>query len=222
VRIRFRFSKLPIAVTAGFTPRPKVSFGLALPTGHESVAEYLDVELDCESLDVAGLPARLSAALPVGVDVTAAALISGSAASLQQEVSSCTWEIEAIGAPPTMVATMVDRALGAESLVITRQRKGADVIDDVRASICTIDVGGPVACDTEGHEVGAVLVAELGTHPRSLRPAELLVALSLAAGPRLVEGHVRRTHQWMSRDGARWESLPLDATDAPHAEARAS
>jgi radical SAM-linked protein len=86
VRIRFRFSKLgkvrwtshrdvarmweralrrtqlPIAVTAGFTPRPKVSFGLALPTGHESVAEYLDVELDCESLDVAGLPARLSAA----------------------------------------------------------------------------------------------------------------------------------------------------------------
>ena len=41
----FRRVELPLAYSAGFSPRPKVSFGLALPTGHESVAEYLDVEL---------------------------------------------------------------------------------------------------------------------------------------------------------------------------------
>ncbi len=41
----FRRVQLPVAYSAGFSPRPKVSFGLALPTGHESVAEYLDVEL---------------------------------------------------------------------------------------------------------------------------------------------------------------------------------
>ena len=55
-----RRASLPIAHTAGFTPRPKVSFGLALPTGHESVAEYLDVELETAAFDVATLPARLS------------------------------------------------------------------------------------------------------------------------------------------------------------------
>ena len=31
--------------TSGFTPRPRVSFGLALPTGAESIAEYLDLEV---------------------------------------------------------------------------------------------------------------------------------------------------------------------------------
>ncbi|MDQ1479625.1 MAG: hypothetical protein QOI44_486, partial [Actinomycetota bacterium] len=37
----FRITKLPLAFTEGFSPRPKVSFGLALSTGHESEAEYL-------------------------------------------------------------------------------------------------------------------------------------------------------------------------------------
>ena len=41
----FRIEQLPLAFTQGFSPRPKVSFGLALGVGHESVAEYLDFEL---------------------------------------------------------------------------------------------------------------------------------------------------------------------------------
>ena len=40
-----RRAQVPIAYTAGFTPRPQLSFGLALPTGCESLAEYLDVAL---------------------------------------------------------------------------------------------------------------------------------------------------------------------------------
>ena len=36
----FRRVQLPVAYSAGFSPRPRVSFGLALPTGYESVAEY--------------------------------------------------------------------------------------------------------------------------------------------------------------------------------------
>ena len=35
----FRIEQLPMAFTLGFSPRPKVSFGLALGTGHESYAE---------------------------------------------------------------------------------------------------------------------------------------------------------------------------------------
>ncbi len=41
----FRVEQLPLAFTQGFSPRPKVSFGLALSVGHESDAEYLDFEL---------------------------------------------------------------------------------------------------------------------------------------------------------------------------------
>ena len=42
---------LPTAHSAGYTPRPKISFGLALPTGAESIAEYVDVELARRRLD---------------------------------------------------------------------------------------------------------------------------------------------------------------------------
>src|SRR5438067_4554565 len=64
----FRRTALPLAYTQGFSPRPRVSFGLALPTGHESVAEYLDLELavgaELDEVGVSTLPARLSPALP--------------------------------------------------------------------------------------------------------------------------------------------------------------
>ena len=50
----------PSRTPSGFTPRPKVSFGLALPTGHESVAEYLDVELETRRRSTSpALPGRL-------------------------------------------------------------------------------------------------------------------------------------------------------------------
>ncbi len=91
----FRRVQLPLAYSAGYSPRPKVSFGLALPTGHESVAEYLDVELvdptGTTDLDVRPLPGRLSAALPLGVDATAAEVIAPGTLSLQEDVTSCTW-----------------------------------------------------------------------------------------------------------------------------------
>lgn len=220
-----RRAQLPVTYTGGFTPRPKVAFGLALPTGHESLAEYLDVEFDAdgveaERLDVDGLPARLSAVLPAGVDVTAAAEIER-AGSLQAEVTSCTWEIEAIGLGPSDVRQRAAQALAADSLVVTRQRKGSMVTDDVRPAIESLTVLGDPPCIALGfvdHAPGALMVVDLATQTRNLRPAELLAALD----PSLTEGHVRRTHQWITRDGARREPLPLDATDAPPAERRAS
>jgi len=245
MRVRFRFTKLgkvrwtshrdvarmweralrraalPVTYTGGFTPRPKVAFGLALPTGHESVAEYLDVELADASLDVVALPARLSAALPVGVDVLAAAEVDAKEASLQELVSSSEWDVEAVGVEESEVRSLVSRALDAETLVITRERKGAEVVDDVRPGIISVSVLGPPPCVAEGYEAhtpGAQLRCELRTQPRGLRPSELLRAI----GPELSEGHVRRLNQWIERDGARWEPLPVGATDARHAVARAS
>ncbi len=70
----FRIVGLPLAFTQGFSPRPKVSFGLALSVGHESDAEYLDVEL-AEVVDLVPLVDALSDALPEGIDVTGAAAL---------------------------------------------------------------------------------------------------------------------------------------------------
>ncbi|HWW54652.1 MAG TPA: TIGR03936 family radical SAM-associated protein [Acidimicrobiales bacterium] len=212
---------LPLAYTSGFTPRPKISFGLALPTGHESLAEYLDVELATAQLDATILPALLTPALPVGIDVLAAAAVDERDASLQENVTSCSWDVEALGASEHELFGLAARALAADSLVITRERKGTEVVDDVRPGVVSIAVTGPSPCVAEGFEAhagGVVLACELATQPRGLRPNELLRAL----GPGLEQGHVRRLHQWIERDGARWEPLPVGATDAPHAKERAS
>jgi radical SAM-linked protein len=217
----FRRVELPLAYSEGFSPRPKVSFGLALPTGHESVAEFLDVELtELGDVDLGTLPGTLSSALPVGVDANVVAVLAPGSPSLQEDVASCSWRWTAAAADGAAVVgaeemrVRVERALAAPELRITRTRKGVEVVEDVRPGILSLEV-------VEESADGVVLAAELAAAPRAVRPAEVLTAL----GPGLEERHVRRTSQWILRHGARREPLdaaPGDATAAPHALERAS
>ncbi|MCU1353705.1 MAG: hypothetical protein JWM05_2914 [Acidimicrobiales bacterium] len=222
---------LPVAYSAGYSPRPKLHFGLALSTGHESVAEFLDVDIATDpeatgaaidligpfrgrSVDVDHLPELLTPTLPVGIEAVAAEVIPPGTPSLQEAVTSCTWRVEVRGVDERSARTAVDRGLAADQLILTRQRKGKDVTDDVRPYLLDLTVIGPT-------EHGTELEAHLATQPRGLRIAELLAVLGDGAWE---EGRVRRTHQWTLHDGARQEpiSAPAGATSAPHAEARAS
>lgn len=47
-----RRAGLPVAYSQGFSPRAKLHFGLALSTGYESYAEYLDVDFDGAAEDL--------------------------------------------------------------------------------------------------------------------------------------------------------------------------
>ena len=138
-----RRAELPVARTQGFSPRPKVHFGLALPTGHESLGEYLDVDLaPVEGLpDVDGLPARLSPLLPDGVEVEAAVEIDPRGSSLQQAVTSCGWWLDVPDVSPSDLAAEVARLLATERLPVTRERKGRPVTDDLRPGILDLSVG---------------------------------------------------------------------------------
>jgi radical SAM-linked protein len=191
-----RRAAVPVAYTEGFSPHPKLSFGLALSTGHESLGEYLDVDIAAAaaaSVDIEELPARLDPGLPIGLDVQAAAEIAPGTPSLQQAVTSCTWLIEVNGSAD--VSEHVARCLDATSLVVTRERKGQKVTDDLRPAILSL-VADPDR---------PVLTAELATQPRGVRPSELVAVL----GDDLSEGRVVRLHQWLSSDGARVEPLSL-------------
>jgi radical SAM-linked protein len=209
-----RRALLPVAYTEGFSPRPRISFGLALPTGYESDGEYLDVELvlRAEDLDVAALPARLTAALPVGFSVVAAAVLEPGAPSLQEAVTCCSWRIELRGVDEARVAAAVSSVLSAESLPLVRTRKGHDTLDDLRPSVLALRI---LPATDDG---GPVVLADLATQPRALRPSELLAAcFPDVPDPLDITHRVRRTHQWIERDGARREPLPVTATSEPHA-----
>lgn len=225
----FRRVQLPLAYSEGFSPRPKVSFGLALPTGHESVAEFLDVEVsDLASVDVSTLVSRLSAALPVGVDATAVSILEPGTPSLQEAVVSCSWRWQVVPAEgrgsitAAQMADWVAAALAAPELPVTRTRKGSPVTEDIRPGVEELKLIEPSGA---GHPdgVGEIwLEASLAATPRSVRPADVIGALA----PDLEQRHVRRTHQWILRHGARLEPLdgegPGDATVTPHALERAS
>jgi radical SAM-linked protein len=199
-----RILRLPVAYSEGFSPRPKLSFGLALSVGHESDAEYLDVEVT-ELPDIENLADRLTAALPDGLTVETVIELPPGSVSLQQAITSCTWRIEILGSPPATVTAAVAEALAARELTIERVRKGKTAVADVRPAIVELRVVGP----TDG---GTEIEAELSTESTSLRPSELVEVLRRLTGDDgLGEGRVRRTHQWIIVDGIRSE--PVSAPD---------
>ncbi|MGH9212960.1 MAG: TIGR03936 family radical SAM-associated protein [Acidimicrobiales bacterium] len=230
-----RRAGVPVAYTEGFSPRPKLSFGLALSTGYESLGEYLDISVRDGAqpdVDIEQLPTLLTGVLPVGIEVQAVVGLEHRVESLQQGVTSCTWHIELTGADAAAVSAAVDDALAAGELVISRTRKGHEAVEDIRSGIVTARVLGPAPS-------GATVVeAELATQPRGLRPAELVRALDPANRPRsgpAREGarselwsievrRVVRIHQWTHVGGARQEVIPLPsaATLARTQQARAS
>lgn len=208
-----RRAELPVAYSEGFSPRPRLHFGLALSTGHESLAEYLDVDL-ASDVEVEGLPTLLTPALPAGIEVTAAAVLGGGSPSLQQDVTCCTWRIVALedGLDADSATARVAELLSADQVVVTRSRKGQESVDDIRPGVLALEVEGPTVA--EDGAAAVALVADLATQPRSLRPGELLAAL----WPNAEERRVLRTHQWIERDGARHEPLVPAEPAPPHAD----
>lgn len=192
----FRRANLPVAATEGFSPRPRLSFGLALPTGAESLSEYLDADL-VEAVDAHLLPEVLSPCLPVGIEVQAAAPVEPGTPSLQSDVIACSWVLQVLDTDPTFAAAEVERFLAASTWEADRTRKGVTEPGDIRPSVERLEVLGLPA---DGQ--GVLLGADLATAGRGLRPSELAA---------VVGGEVLRalrTHQWIERDGARREPLP--------------
>ncbi|MGO8863924.1 MAG: TIGR03936 family radical SAM-associated protein [Acidimicrobiales bacterium] len=218
-----RRSELPVALSQGFSPHPLLSFGLALPTGCESRGEYLDVRLDETGRRAPddALPALLTPLLPDGVVVQAAAGIGMAEGSLQQEVASCDWELEVYGLVGEDLRERIERVLAAPSLAVRRERKGRQTEDDIRPAILTLAMT-PGDGSGQGEPPIGRFRAALATHPRGVRPGDLISAF----GTGVVLARACRTHQWIERDGARFEPLSVGGlvTDpvVEHAERRAS
>jgi radical SAM-linked protein len=219
-----RRSRVPVALSQGFSPHPLLSFGLALPTGCESEGEYLDARLEEArpgDVPVPELPGLLTSLLPDGMAVRAAGAVGMAEGSLQQEVASCTWELEVLGVIGEELQERIARTLAAPSLTVQRERKGRQTEDDVRPAVRQLALTGEDALEQGEYPIGR-LRAELATHPRGVRPGDLCSAL----GADVVLARACRTHQWIERDGARYEPLSVSelGTDpvVEHAPGRAS
>ena len=200
----FRIAALPLSFSLGFSPRPKVSLGLALGVGHESDGEYLDLEL-AEPVDVDALPATLTGTLPIGVEVSGAVALVPRAPALQEAITSVEYDLRPAALSSPELHAAIEQAMSAEHIPIETTRKGRAVVEDLRPGLRRLELRDDV------------VEAEVATQPRGIRPAELIRALRGLAATATGSGEDRvlRTHQWIERDGARHE--PLEADRAPRA-----
>lgn len=204
-----RRTRLPVSYSEGFSPRPRLRFGLALATAYESCGEYLDVDLvPGTEIDVDELASIVDPTLPPGMHVQGVAPVAPGAPSLQESVHSCTWLVEVEGLELAAADALVSQVMDATELPVTRSRKGKSVTDDIRPSVLALRVADPAECPpaAEWPLVGTLLHAELATQPRSCRPVELLNAVG-----DLQERRVVRLKQWTMVDGERREPLDVSA-----------
>ena len=203
-----RRAGLPLAMTEGFSPRPKVHFGLALSTGYESLGEYLDVDLrpdDAADVQLPALPAQLTALLPPGLAVEAAAEVDR------------TRRLAPTGRDQLQLATRFRRCTRSATSPTGRApcsppRRRCPSLASARARPCTTTCGPP-SCRLE--VVDDHLEAELSTQPRGVRPAELLAAFEPARPDPITEGgRVCRTQQWITPPTARARTAARDVGHA--------
>ncbi|MBU0665562.1 MAG: TIGR03960 family B12-binding radical SAM protein [Proteobacteria bacterium] len=125
----------------GFNPSPKISFGLALPVGTESLAEYFIMDLPAPLKSPEDTVLQLNRQLPPGLTVQSVALHSGKVPQSLQSSYTVT-------CPRPLSAeelSRIDDFMGRTEFSITRSRKGKKSEFDIRPLVVAIS---PEAADT--------------------------------------------------------------------------
>jgi radical SAM-linked protein len=161
-----RRAGVPMAVTQGFNPRPKMTFALALGLGVEARREVVDLELS-ESLEPSELLERLSAVAPPGFDwVDARALPPDAGAPRPRWVE---YQMPVRDDRTEVARAALDDLLAAETWPGIRRRKDREQTFDLRPHVLAAELSA------EG-----MLRFRLAVFPDgSARPEDVLDALRL-------------------------------------------
>ena len=172
-----RRAGLPIAMTEGFNPRPRMSFPLALGVGVEALREVVEMDLS-DWLHPAEVQRRLNEQLPAGLRMTECRAIAPRDTA---QVDSVVYEIEL--AAPLPVAFTPDALLQAKELRTVRTREDRQKEIDVR----------PYLLDMQGG--GQKWVVHLRVTPSgSVRPEEVVAVMADATHTKISCARITRTH----------------------------
>jgi radical SAM-linked protein len=160
-----RRAQIPFQVTAGFNPKPRLIFALALPLGVIGCEELADLELDQE-LPTEELQSRLAAASPPGLSILSVERISTKASAQVQRLRYWT---PIPGREIQGLAERIQALLAASNCWVERQRPRPRRID-LRPYIHDLRLAGDIL------EIDLVV-----TPNGTARPQEILELLGLAA-----------------------------------------
>jgi radical SAM family uncharacterized protein/radical SAM-linked protein len=213
-----RRSGLPMAMSQGFRPHLKLSFGPPLPVGYTSIAEYFDLEF--ARPPAADLEGVLNELLPPGLEVTGWRPILFKAASLMATVDHATCRVRftdsylesgevSPGAFEDLLLEGISDLLGATTLVVRRQGGEGVKEFDARPSLeSLVPLSGARALD----------VGIRFTPRAQARPDELVRLMFPEADARLLE--VERTGLYQIAGEDRLSPFDLLQSAAGTQEAR--
>jgi radical SAM-linked protein len=118
-----RRSKLPIAFSEGFNPRPKMSFGNAVGVGVSSDDERLILEL-MEPIQPQHVLQDLNGALPPGLRIVSAGSLAEGQKSPLGELNTSDYRIAISASDPTSVQNLLSEIMQSGEYYATRMKSG--------------------------------------------------------------------------------------------------
>ncbi|MFZ5647066.1 MAG: TIGR03936 family radical SAM-associated protein [Bacillota bacterium] len=174
-----RRAGLPVSLTQGFNPHPRLSFGFPLPVGMSGLNEYVDVELDT-AVPPAEIVSLLDKAMPPGFRVTGACPVDEKAPALMAEVDRSVYRVRTDPVKVPIGIDVVkncieDLVKSGEIIVVRRKKDGPQAEFDIRPGILGISVSKEDGC--------IILEMELMTGSSlNVRPEEVIGAMRERCG----------------------------------------
>lgn len=187
-----RRAGLPVALSEGFHPMPKLALGPPLALGATSRAEYLDLELR-EPVPAQEVANRVQAVLPPGLKVLEAGVPPAEAKALMAECAAADYLVRVVpaGGDEWNGARAAAELLAKPEWVVMRAGKDGDKRRvDIRPHLLALTYQGPES----GGPLFAMRVRTGSTG--GARPEEYLPALG-----RFARTEVERTEVWLARNG---------------------
>lgn len=205
-----RRAGLPIAFSAGFNPRERLSFVSALGTGITGANELLVVELT-EPLATEALTGQLNGVFPAGIRVLESQEIPDPVVKqLPKEIDRAEYRV-VCGCNPETSSEAIQEAicqlLAQEEVSIARERDGKTRHANIRPFLFALHLLPERESETRVALSMIVGQSEIGT----ARPQEVVTALQ-AAIPELT---LRRSHRVCMRTSNGIYRLPLSPSASP-------
>ena len=132
-----RRAGVPVSLSHGFSPHPRLSWLGAAPTGAASEAEFVEIGLT-EDLEPAALAREVDAVLPEGISVLE--VVRAGPGSLADRIDASVWRITMPGVDPDRLAEAVAVLEATPVVEVERMTKNGLRTLDVRAALVRIDV----------------------------------------------------------------------------------
>lgn len=198
-----RRCRLPVAYSSGFNPHPLFVFGMPLPVGVTSEAEYLDLELT-EALLPEAVMQRFNGTLPEGISVAEVIILPPKADNIMKSVVASEYTVQVyfsgvaaeqeqggsasfpIGCAADGAAALCKQFQAQRPLIIEKRSKSGIKETDVRPMIFEISL----LSAEDGHALMRIVTAAGNTV--NLRPELAVEALAAAAGVRCETKQIHR------------------------------